>query len=126
MAKDNPRKRPRAAKRLEPYNKSPTNRSFGRSGEDRTSDCSSRGGSSRSSHGSSSTPHASSEPPDWAKELLKQQQANATELKRLQSKMASSKSQSTQKPCAADPEFRFAGNKKQYQLHCKQGSVGEN
>ena len=117
MAKDNPRTRSRAAKRLEPYNKSPTNRSSGRSGEDRTSERSSRGGSSRSSHGGSSTPHASSEPPDWAKELLKQQQANATELKRLQSEMASSKSQSAQKPRAADPEFRFAGNKKQYQLN---------
>ena len=117
MAKDNPRTRSRAAKRLEPYNKSPTNRSSGRSGEDCTSERSSRGGSSRSSHGSSLTPPASSEPLDWAKELLKQQQANATELKRLQSEMASSKSQSVQKPRAADPEFHFAGNKKQYQLN---------
>ena len=117
MAKDNPCTRSRAAKRLEPYNKSPTNHSSGRSGEDRTSDRSSRGGSSRSSHGSSSIPHASSEPPDWAKELLKQQQANATELKRLQSEIASSKSENAQKPRAADPEFRFAGNKRQYQLN---------
>ena len=31
--------------------------------------------------------------------------------------MAISKSQSAQKPRAADPEFRFAGNKKQYQLN---------
>lgn len=61
--------------------------------------------------------HASSEPPDWAKELLKHQKANATELKRLQSKMASPKTQSAQKPCSADPEFRFAGNKKRYQLN---------
>ena len=103
MAKDNPRTRSRAAKRLEPHNKNPTNPSSGRSGEDRTSDRSSRGGSSRSSHGSSLTPHASSEPPDWAKELVKQQQANATELKRLQSVNASSKSQSAHKPRAADP-----------------------
>ena len=117
MAKDNSRTKARAAKRLEPYNKSPTNRSSGRSGDNRISDRSSRGGSSRSSHARSSPPRASSEPPDWAKELLKQQQANATELKRLQSEMASSKSQSAQKPRAADPEFRFAGNKKQYQLN---------
>lgn len=61
--------------------------------------------------------HPSLEPPQWAKELLKRQQANATELKRLQSEMASQKSQSTQKPHAADPEFCFAGNKKQYQLN---------
>ena len=117
MAKDNSRTKSRAAKRLEPYNKSPTNRSSGRSGDDRTSDCSSRGGLTRSSHARSSPLHASSEPPDWVKELLKQQQANATELKRLQNKMASSKSQSAQKPHAADPEFSFAGNKKHYQLN---------
>ena len=49
MAKDNSRTKSRAAKRLEPYNKSPTNCSSGRSGDDRTSDRSSRGGSSRSS-----------------------------------------------------------------------------
>ena len=42
---------------------------------------------------------------------------HATELKPLQSEMASSKSQSAQKPCAADPQFRFTGNKKQYQLN---------
>ena len=117
MAKDNSRTKSRAAKRLEPYNKSPTNRSSTRSGDDRTSDRSSHGGSSRSSHACSSSPRASSEPPDWAKELLKQQQANATELKPLQSEMVSSKSQSAQKPHAADPGFRFAGNKKQYQLN---------
>jgi len=51
------------------------------------------------------------------KELLKQQQANATELKPLQSEMVSLKSQNAQKPRAADPEFRFASNKKQYQLN---------
>ena len=117
MAKDNSRTKSRAAKRLEPYNKSPSNRSSGRGGDDRTSDRSARGGSSRSSHARSSPLRASSEPPDWAKKHLKQQQANATELKRLQSEMASSKSQGAQKPRAADPEFRFAGNKKQYQLN---------
>ena len=117
MAKDNSRTKARAATGLEPYNKSSTNRSSGRSGDDRTSDRSSRGGPSRSSHARSSPPLASSEPPDWAKELLKQHQANATELQRLQSEMASSKSQSAQKPRVADPEFRFAGNKKQYQLN---------
>jgi len=31
--------------------------------------------------------------------------------------MARSKSQNAQKPRAADPEFRFAGKKKQYQLN---------
>lgn len=117
MAKDNSRTKSRAAKRLEPYNQSPTNHSSGRTGDVCTSDCSSHGRSSRSSHACSLPLHASSEPPDWVKELLKQQQANATELKRLQSEMASSKFQSAQKPRSADPEFRFAGNKKQYQLN---------
>ena len=117
MPKDNSRTKCRAAKGLEPYNKSPANRSSTRSGDDRTSGCGSRGGSSRSSHAHSSPPRTSSEPPDWAKELLKQQQANATELKRLQSEMTSSKSKGAQKPRAADPEFRFPGNKKQYQLN---------
>ena len=117
MAKDNSRMKSRAAKWLEPYNKSPANRSSGRSGDDHASGRSSRGGSSRSSHAWSSPPRTSSEPPDWAKELPKQQQANTTELKRLQSEMASLKSQGAQKPCAADPEFRFTGNKKQYQLN---------
>lgn len=117
MAKDNSRTKSRAAKWLEPYNQSQTNRSSGRTSDDCTSDRSSHGGLSRSSHACSSPLHASSEPLDWAKELLKQQQANATELKRLQSEMASSKSQSAQRPRSADPEFRFAGNKKQYQLN---------
>ena len=40
-----------------------------------------------------------------------QQQVNATELKHFQSEMVSSKSQ-----VVADPEFHFAGNKKQYYL----------
>ena len=70
MAKDNSRTKSRAAKRLEPYNKSPPNPSSGRSGDDCTSDRSSRGESRRSSHARSSPVHASSEPPNWAKELL--------------------------------------------------------
>ena len=117
MAKDNSRTKSRAAKWLEPYNKSPMNHSSGQTGNDRTSDHSSHGGASRSSHVRSSPLHASSEPPDWVKELLKQQQAKTTELNCLQSEMTSSKSQSAQKPRSADPEFCFAGNKKQYQLN---------
>ena len=80
MAKDSSRTRSRAAKRFDPYNKSPKNRSSRRSGEDRASDRSSICESSRSSHARPSPPRTSSEPPDWAKELLKQQQE---ELKSL-------------------------------------------
>ena len=120
MAKDsgNSRTKSRAAKRLEPYNKSPRTRENERSTEDRPESRSARGDSRGSSRARSSPPRSSSDPPDWAKELLKQQQENATELKRLQNEVASSKSsQSSQKPRVAEPDFRFAGNKKQYQLN---------
>ena len=76
MAKDNSLTKSRAAKWCETYNKSPPNRSSGQSGNDCTSDPSSHGRLSRSSHAHSLPQHASSEPLDWAKELLKQQQAN--------------------------------------------------
>ena len=72
---------------------------------------------SRSSRTCSSPPHAFSNPPDWAKELLRQQQANAIELKHLQSVVASLKSQSSKKPHAAEPESHFTGHKRQYHLN---------
>ena len=113
MAKDSSHMKSRAAKRLEPY-KDPTNCSTEQSGNDCGSDRSS-GGLSRSSHAHSL--HLSSEPLDWAKELLKQQQANATEWKHQQREMVSSKFWSAQKSCAADLEFCFACNKKQWHLN---------
>ena len=49
--------------------------------------------------------------------LLQQQQENAAELKRVQEELKGAKSHKSQQPRAADPEFRFAGNKKQYLLN---------
>ena len=57
------------------------------------------------------------QPPEWAKQLLEQQQANAAKLKRLQNELASSSSKVTKKQHGPDPEFRFAGNKEQYELN---------
>ena len=62
--------------------------------------------------------------PQCAKQLLEQQQANAAELKRLQSELASSSSKVAKKQRAPDPEFRFAGSKKQYELNMRRH--GEN
>ncbi|KAL9979126.1 hypothetical protein ACROYT_G016739 [Oculina patagonica] len=75
------RSKSRAAKRLEPYNKSLKTLSSVQSGEDRVADRSARGESNSNSRTRSSPPNASSDPPDWAKKLLRQQQANATKLK---------------------------------------------
>ena len=59
-----------------------------------------------------------SQPPEWAKQLLEQQQSNARELKRLQSKVVKSAgSKVAKKQPAPDHEFRIAGNKKQYELN---------
>ena len=61
--------------------------------------------SSRRSRLAGSPTETATEPPEWAKALLKQQQANAAQLKRLQNEVTNSKSPSTLKPRAADPEF---------------------
>ena len=48
---------------------------------------------------------------------LEQQQANVAELKHLQNELESSSSKVAKKQRAPDPEFRFVGNKKQYELN---------
>ena len=122
MGKDKSRQS-RALCRLEPYNNSPhdrtKDRASGSSGDVRTSHDSSAGSSGRrsKSHGSHSRSPSPAQPPEWAKQLLQQQQANATELRRLQSELASSSTKVSKKQQAPDPEFRFAGNKKQYELN---------
>ena len=122
MGEDRPR-RSRALRRFEAYNKSPhgrpKNRASGSSGDVRTVHDSSVGSSGRrsKSHGSRSRSSSPAQPPEWAKQLLEQQQANAAELKRLQNELASSSSKVAKKQRAPDPEFRFAGNKKQYELN---------
>ena len=65
MAKDSgsSRTKSRAAKRLEPYNKSPRTRENERSTEDRPESRSARGDSRGSSRARSSPPRSSSDPP---------------------------------------------------------------
>ena len=122
MGKDKPRQS-RALRRLEAYNKSlhgrTKNRASGSSGDVRTVHDSSLSSSGRrnQSHGSHSRSSSPAQPPEWAKQLLEQQEANAAELKCLQNELASSSSKVAKKRCAPDPEFRFGGNKKQYELN---------
>ena len=61
---------------------------------------------------------SSSDPPDWAKELLLQQKEYRKELKRLKAELASKPSKAG-KHEDTEPEFKFEGNKKQYQLNKK-------
>ena len=110
----------RVLRRLEPYNKSPSGRTRDRgSGDVRSSHDSPIGSTSRRrSHGSCSRSRSPAQPPEWAKQLLEQQRANAAELKRLQSEFASATGPKVAaKQRAPEPEFCFAGNKKQYELN---------
>ena len=122
MGKEKPRQST-ALWRLEPYNNSPhgrpADRASGSSGVVHTVHDSSGGSSGRrsKSHSSRSCSSLPAQPPEWAKQLLEQQQANAVELKRLQNELASSSSKVARKQCAPDTDFRFAGNKKQYELN---------
>ena len=122
MGKDKQRQS-RALRCLEPYNNSPHGRpkdhASGSSGVVHTVHGSSVGSSGRrsKSHGSRSRSSSPAQPPEWAKQLLEQQQANAAELKRLQNELASSSSKVTRKQRTLDPVFRFAGNKQQYELN---------
>ena len=61
---------------------------------------------------------SSDDPPDWAKELLLQQKEYGKELKRLKAELAS-KPNKAGKHEDTEPEFKFKGNKKQYQLNKK-------
>ena len=73
----------RALRRLEPYNSSPTCEDEREHGSRHSS-----GKKSSRSKGSRSRSRShSKEPPQWAKELLKNQQENVKELKRLQSEI---------------------------------------
>ena len=100
-----------ALRRLEPYNKSPSSCSS----KDRDSGASN---SREKSHSSPSGPRSLDQPPEWAKQLLEQQKANKAELKRINGELASSKAPKTATTQRApQPEFRFAGNKKQYELN---------
>ena len=123
MGKDKSRQS-RALRPLEPYNKSPNGTSRGHSkdhgtGDDRTtheSPCSATS-SCRKSHGPRSRSRSQTQLPEWAKQLL-QQQSNAAELKRLQNELANAMvPKVAKKQRTAEPKFRFARNKKQYELN---------
>ena len=94
--------------------------------EERRSRRKKRRSRSRSRHRSrreSRTSSRHSEPPEWAMAILDQQKRNAEELQRLKSGLAANSSahssaDSSSKAKAAQPEFRFEGNKKQYQINC--------
>ena len=61
---------------------------------------------------------SSNDPLDWAKELHLQQKEYGKELKRLKAELASKPSKAG-KHEDTEPEFKFEGNKKQYQLNKK-------
>ena len=102
MGKDKQRQS-RALRRLESYNNRPHGRpkdhASGSSGVVRTVHDSSVGSSGRRSKSDGfrlrSSPPA--QPPEWAKQLLEQQQANEAELKRLQNELASTSSKVARK-----------------------------
>ena len=121
MGKDKPRQS-RALRRLKAYkslDRRPKDHASGSSGDVRTVYNSSVGSSGRrnKSHGSHSRSSSPAQPPEWAKQLLEQQQVNMAELKHLQNELASSSGKVAKKQRAPDLEFRFVGNKKQYELN---------
>ena len=83
--------RSRAARRLEPYNKSPVSgeRSQSRLRHERR----------------------------WAGDLLEQQKQYAKELKKMKNELNAAKHSKPEKLSNPEPEFKFEGNKKQYKVN---------
>ena len=112
----------RALRHLELYNSSATcedDREHGLYHSSGKKSSRSKGSRSRSrSYSRSCSP---TEPPQWAKELLKNQQENVKELKRLQSEIERGRSANMSKSTGrgAEPSFRYIGNKTQYKLNNK-------
>ena len=97
--------RSRALRRLEPYNRSPAD------GNDRQHGSRHSSGKrphrlkgSRSRLKTNSRSRSPAEPPQWAKDLLKNQEENVKELKRLQSEIERSRTATASKPVARVPE----------------------
>ena len=108
----------RAVNRLQAHNQSPEVERRSRSHSSRRSRSRSpvlEQVRDRSARGPS---QSSNDPPDWAKELLLQQKEYGKELKRLKGELAS-KPNKAGKQEDTEPEFKFEGNKKQYQLNKK-------
>ena len=87
-------------------------------GEESRSRSRSRARSTRRKH-SRRSHSTSKEPPAWAKELLCQQRQNADELKKLKSQVTEKWSNKGSLTAAkvVEHEFRYAGNKKQYDIN---------
>ena len=116
-----------ALRRLEPYNRSPAEEDGEQHGGSRHSSqkkarrSKERSRSRSKSHGRSRSP---AEPPQWAKDLLKNQEENVKELKRLQGEIERTRAPAaavSSKPVARVPEpsFKYVGNKTQYELNDK-------
>ena len=113
MGKDKSRQS-RALRQLELYNRSPNGTSRGRSkdrgtGDDHTTheSPSTATSSRRKSHGSCFRSRLPTQPPEWARQLLEQQQSNAAGLKRLQNELANATvPKVAKKQRMAKPEFR--------------------
>ena len=99
----------RAVRRLEPYNKSPSQRAHSRSSQGSRHESPERA--------REEIPNRTEEPPSWAKELLQQQKQYSKELKKLKNELDDAKLQKHGKLSNPEPEFRFEGNKKQYKLN---------
>ena len=99
----------RAVRRLEPYNKSPSQRAHSRSSQGSRHESPERA--------REEIPNRTEEPPSWAKELLQQQKQYSKELKKLKNELDDAKLRKHGKLSDPEPEFRFEGNKKQYKLN---------
>ena len=95
-------------KRLEPYNKSPSQRGHSPSSQE----------SRHKSPEREEPPNQTEEPPSWARELLQQQKWYSKELKKLKDELDDAKLQKHGKLSDPELEFGFEGNKKQYKLNC--------
>ena len=116
----------RAVRRLDPYNKSPreeenpersARHSSGGKKKKKKKKRSrpSQSGSRSETHSRSRSP---SEPPQWARELLKNQEEYRKEIKCLQSEIERGQtSMSTRDERVLEPVFKYVGNKKQYELN---------
>ncbi|CAB3988049.1 Hypothetical predicted protein [Paramuricea clavata] len=117
----------RALPRLDPYNKSPQEREENLERSSRHSSgekARSRPSQSASHSEIRSRSRSPSEPPQWARELLKNQEKYRKEIKRLQSEIERGRtSMSTQDERVLEPVFKYVGNKKQYELN---NSVADN
>ena len=108
----------RAVKRLRAHNQSPEEERRSRSHSSRRSRSRSPVVEQVRDNAARGASQSSNDPPDWAKELLLQQKEYGKELKRLKAELAS-KPNKAGKHEETEPEFKFEGNKKQYQLNKK-------